>query len=68
MSSNSVVVIFRTRVLVHCPESGSRETAAETVNSSQHGVFTAKPKRSEFFVSEHSGKLHGLQICVTVFF
>ena len=49
-------------------EACSHETAAETVNSSQHGVFTAKPKRSEFFVSEHSGKLHGLQICVTVFF
>ena len=49
-------------------EACSHETAAETVNSSQHGVFTAKPQRSEFFVSEHNGTLHGLQICVTVFF
>ena len=43
-------------------EACSRETAAETENSSQHSVLAAKPKRSEFFVSEHGGKLRRLQI------
>lgn len=75
MSSNSVVewnLELESQYISPSPvmenEACSRETAAETENSSQHSVFTAKPKRSEFFVSEHSGKLHRLQIlCHSLF-